>query len=103
MTAGGERRAASATRRIVVRGRVQGVWFRDSMVEAVHALPAGSRLAGYVRNLDDGSVEAWLQGDDESVAAMIAWATRGPPRARVDEVEVEDAVADPAFREFTRR
>ena len=72
-------------RRLVIRGRVQGVGFRASL--AWEAQTMG--VAGWVRNRRDGTVEALIQGHDEAVAAMIAWARRGPPSARVDRVEVE--------------
>ncbi len=72
-------------RRLVVHGRVQGVGFRASL--AWEADRQG--ISGWVRNRRDGTVEALLCGSDEAVAAMIAWARRGPPGARVDRVEVE--------------
>ncbi len=83
-------------RLLVVRGRVQGVGYRDAMVRA--ALAEG--LQGFVRNALDGSVEAHLQGDDEAVARLIAWASRGPPMARVDAVVVEESAPDHAHASF---
>ena len=74
-----------SARRLVVQGRVQGVGFRDAMVDVARA--AG--VQGFVRNAADGSVLAHLQGDDEAVARVIAWASHGPPLARVDRVDVE--------------
>lgn len=47
------------------------------------------KLSGWVRNVADGSVEALLEGEQESVDRVVRWARRGPPRARVDLVEVE--------------
>jgi acylphosphatase len=78
------------TRQIRVKGRVQGVGFRDAL--RAEALRLGVR--GWVRNRADGSVEALLQGDDASVDRLIAWARRGPPLAEVaalDEESVESA------------
>lgn len=72
-------------RSLGVVGRVQGVGYRDAMI----AVAVAAGLHGYVRNLADGSVEAHLQGDDEAVARVIAWAAHGPPLARVDCVRVE--------------
>jgi acylphosphatase len=72
-------------RRLVIHGRVQGVGFRASL--AWEAQKMG--ITGWVRNRRDGTVEAKIQGGGEAVAAMIAWARRGPPGARVDRVEVE--------------
>ncbi|HEX7053704.1 MAG TPA: acylphosphatase [Burkholderiales bacterium] len=79
------------TRQIRVRGRVQGVGFRYALRR--EAERAGVR--GWVRNRRDGSVEALMQGDAQAVAALIAWARRGPPAARVD--ELHESVADPAL------
>jgi len=86
-------------RRIVVHGRVQGVGFRFAAVDAV----TGLRVTGWVRNRRDGTVEAWVQGDDASVERAIAWARRGPASARVDRVDVDDVTPDPALRDFRQR
>ena len=72
--------------RVVVTGIVQGVWFRDSCREQARALHVG----GYVRNRGDGAVEAEFEGPSAAVARMIAWCREGPPRARVDDVQVEE-------------
>ncbi len=70
---------------LVVRGRVQGVFFRANMRE--QALRHG--VAGWVRNLPDGkSVEAILEGPRDAVERVVCWAMRGPPLARVEEIEV---------------
>ncbi|HEX2087366.1 MAG TPA: acylphosphatase [Solirubrobacteraceae bacterium] len=67
-------------------GRVQGVFFRDSTRRA-----AESRgVSGWVRNRDDGTVEAWFEGDDDAVASMVEWARSGPSRADVDSVDADD-------------
>jgi acylphosphatase len=71
-------------RRLSISGRVQGVGFRHAL--RGEALARGVR--GWVRNRRDGSVEALLQGEAVAVEAVIAWARRGPPAARVDRVEV---------------
>ena len=70
---------------VVVRGRVQGVWYRGSMQD--EAERAG--VAGWVRNRPDGTVEAEIEGEREDVEALIAWARRGPPGARVGDVSVD--------------
>ena len=78
-------------RRLSIHGRVQGVGFRESMVAAARA--AG--VAGLVRNCADGSVEALVQGDPAAVEAVVAWARRGPPLARVTAVDVDEAPHSP--------
>ena len=86
-----------ATRRLVIRGRVQGVWFRESM--RIEAERLG--LAGWVRNRADGSVEAVIQGNGDAVEAMTRWAHRGPEAARVTQVEVSEASGD--YARFEKR
>jgi acylphosphatase len=74
-------------RRVVVRGRVQGVFFRDSARRA-----ADSRgVAGWARNRDDGTVEAWFEGPEDAVASMVEWSRSGPSRAEVEGVDVTEA------------
>jgi acylphosphatase len=75
--------------RVVVTGRVQGVWFRDSCREQARALHVG----GFVRNRGDGAVEAEFEGPPAAVARMVAWCREGPPRARVDHVQTQDLAA----------
>ena len=77
---------ATVRRRVVVGGRVQGVWFRDSCRR--EAERAG--ISGWVRNRADGRVEACLEGDPDAVARVVDWCRRGPSRADVTEVEVVD-------------
>ena len=79
-------------RRVMVRGRVQGVGYR-AWVEH-EALRRG--LDGWVRNRRDGSVEAVIQGDAHAVEALIRWARHGPPAARVDRIDSRAAHADEA-------
>ena len=73
-------------RRVVVHGRVQGVFFRG----ATQAEARAAGVAGFVRNLPDGSVEAVFEGPAERVDALVAFCRRGPPAARVERVEVSD-------------
>ena len=68
---------------------MQGVGYRDAM--RMEALRHGVR--GWVRNRRDGSVEAVLQGEERAVEALIAWARRGPPAARVAEINARPASA----------
>jgi acylphosphatase len=69
---------------VIVRGVVQGVWFRASTEREAQLLG----LAGWVRNAADGSVEAVFEGSCPTVERMIDWCHVGPPHAIVDEVEV---------------
>ncbi len=72
--------------RVVVSGRVQGVWYRQSTLEQARA--AG--IAGWVRNRADGRVEAELEGQPAAVATVKAWMEEGPPLAVVTGVEVTE-------------
>jgi acylphosphatase len=85
------------TRRLLITGRVQGVWYRESMRQA--ALESG--VTGWVRNRRDGSVEAMIRGDLAAVEALIGWAWQGPPAAEVTHVEVE--AADGNFDDFEKK
>lgn len=73
-------------RRVVVDGRVQGVFFREMCRREAEA----ARVAGEVRNLPDGRVEAVFEGPPEAVNRMVAWCRIGPPAAVVTAVEVHD-------------
>jgi acylphosphatase len=78
-------------RRLVIRGRVQGVGFRYAMRDAASA----RGVTGWVRNRRDGSVEAQVQGEPGALEAIIAWCRDGPPAARVSAVEVHETVCEP--------
>ena len=85
-------------RHVVVHGRVQGVFYRDWTVATAKKLG----LAGWVRNLPDGTVEARLEGEEAALDAMIAAMRDGPPRAAPTHVDAQD-VAPEGATEFTRR
>ncbi len=72
-------------RRIVVSGRVQGVFFRAATADV--ARRAG--CTGWARNLPDGRVEVEVQGSPEAVEEVLRFCRSGPPQARVDDVEVQ--------------
>jgi acylphosphatase len=80
---------------VIVRGRVQGVFFRAEASARARSLG----LAGWVRNLPDGSVEAVFEGPQEPVESMLRWCQYGPAGARVDAVDVAwgQATGDTAF------
>jgi acylphosphatase len=82
--------SAMMARRLVIRGRVQGVGFRYAMLEAA----ASRGVTGWVRNRRDGSVEALVQGEADELDAVVAWCRRGPPAARVLDVEVHVAATE---------
>lgn len=76
--------SASKTQHLVIHGRVQGVYFRQSMLEEAERLG----IAGWVRNRPDRTVEAVVQGSDAQVDAIVRWAQRGPMMASVEKVDV---------------
>ena len=76
----------SIRRRVVVHGRVQGVFFRDTCRREARS----RQVAGWVRNNDDGTVEAAFEGDPDAVTSLVDWAHRGPSGAQVTSVEVTE-------------
>jgi len=84
--------------RLTISGRVQGVGYRD------WAIHTGLRLGltGWVRNRRDGAVEALIVGDETAVGQMIEACRRGPPAARVDEIDVEPVDLDIMPAGFTQ-
>ncbi len=86
-------------RRLVVTGRVQGVFFRDWAVEQARDFG----LDGWVRNRADGSVEALVAGAPEMVEAIIERTRQGPPAARVDDVAVSEDTSGEVLDGFEKR
>ena len=82
-----------------IRGRVQGVGYRASMMAEAQRLG----VSGWVRNRSDGSVEAAVSGLDHALAALVDWAHQGPPLARVTEVEVRPLAGPADFEGFSQR
>jgi acylphosphatase len=76
-------------RRVVVHGRVQGVFFRDTCRREARA----HGVVGWVTNRPDGTVEAVFEGDAAGVQAMTDWCRRGPPYAIVDRIDLTDEPA----------
>ena len=81
---------------LLISGLVQGVGYRWNCRRAAQGLG----LVGWVRNLDDGRVEAVLQGTREQVGDMIKWCYRGPAEARVTDIAVTYQDATDEFRDF---
>jgi acylphosphatase len=73
--------------RVRVKGLVHGVSYRASMAQVA----ADVGVKGWVRNVPDGSVEAYLEGDEKNLKRVLDWARLGPSQARVDRVDVEKA------------
>lgn len=84
---------------VLVEGLVQGVYFRDYTQRQAYIL----NLSGWVRNLQNGSVEVMLSGTDRNVSAMLDWLKVGSPRSRVDNLIVEQIESDDTFTGFEVR
>lgn len=82
-----------------IRGRVQGVYYRESMRQ--EAMRLG--VTGWVRNRRDGSVEALVQGEAPLVEQLVQWCHQGPPAARVEAVETVESPEEPSLADFLRR
>jgi len=85
------------SRRFLVSGKVQGVWFRASTREQATRL----ELKGYAKNLENGDVEVLAQGYPDAINELFAWLNEGPRLARVDrikEVDAQDAIIVSDFR-----
>lgn len=85
--------------RIYVSGQVQGVFYRANAQKEAERL----KVTGYVRNLQDGRVEAVIEGEDLCVNKMIQCCEVGPKYARVDKVEVINEHYKGEFKEFLIR
>ena len=84
--------------RLLISGRVQGVWFRESMKREAERLG----MTGWVRNLPDSRVVATVCGDELALQAMRFWAGKGPTLAKVSSVYAE-TVGDEPFTDFEKR
>jgi acylphosphatase len=72
--------------RVVARGLVQGVWFRESCRRVAEE----QGIAGWVRNRSDGTVEAVFEGEPQPVSVVVSWCRIGPPRADVTGIDVAE-------------
>ncbi len=82
--------------RVLIEGIVQGVFFRAYTQKAAFE----HDVKGWVRNLPDGRVEAFFEGEKDSVERMIAWCHRGSPASRVDNVVVEEVPCEGKYTDF---
>lgn len=71
---------------VYIRGKVQGVWFRATTKEQAEK----HGVSGWVRNMNDGRVEALFEGKSENVDAMVDWCQRGSPLSNVKNVKVQE-------------
>jgi acylphosphatase len=85
--------------RAIVRGDVQGVGFRAATAEEARR----AQVAGWVRNLRDGSVEVEAEGSVQAVDGLIKWLRRGPSLARVTAVEIDDSLPPAGLEGFSIR
>lgn len=85
--------------KIIVAGRVQGVYFRYFTENKAKEL----NVLGSVRNLDDGRVEIIAQADHITLEAFIRWCHKGPITARVDKVEISELEFEESFTAFIRK
>jgi len=84
---------------LMIRGRVQGVWFRASTQETARQL----KIKGWVRNTPEGNVEAHIQGEESSVEKMLSWCSQGPPGAGVEGIDVSEASPNEEYKAFNIR
>jgi acylphosphatase len=89
----------AASLRVVVRGRVQGVFFRDFVRRWAYQL----KLSGYARNMADGAVVVVAEGEKAGLEKLLAHLKEGPPAARIDDVAEEWGEAKGEFSEFSVR
>jgi len=82
--------------RLFVTGRVQGVFFRQSL----KAKSIQNDVFGWVKNLQDGRVECLLEGNEENISILVEWANSGPANAIVENVEVHNEKFDNEFTTF---
>ena len=82
--------------RVFVTGRVQGVFFRQAM----KAKAIQNSVSGWVRNLQDGRVEAVMEGSDENIDYMVEWCHGGPANAIVGDVEIRKEPYSASFETF---
>ncbi len=84
---------------LLISGKVQGVFYRATAAQLAQKLG----LSGWVRNLPDGRVEAFVQGEEDGVEEFVRWCWKGPPAARVLDIQVAPMAVDPNLGGFEIR
>jgi acylphosphatase len=87
----------TTAKHIVVKGKVQGVFFRKQAKQKADEL----HITGWVRNTDSGYVEMLAQGTDDAMSQFLEWCKEGPPKAEVSDVQVNQAWPNPSFKNFS--
>jgi len=82
--------------RLFIKGKVQGVFFR----QALKVMAKKNKVNGWVRNLNDGRVEAILEGEDIAVSTLVEWAHAGSANARVEDIEIKNEKYKEEFTKF---
>ena len=82
--------------RLFVTGKVQGVFFRQTL----KVMAKENDVFGWVKNLEDGRVEAVLEGDEDKISRLVEWAHGGPANARVDDVNMHNETFSSEFSTF---
>ena len=82
--------------RVFVKGKVQGVFFR----QALKVKAKQNDIFGWVKNLDDGRVEAVLEGNEENVNTLVEWCHGGPANTRVEDVDIRNEKFTNEFSKF---
>ncbi len=82
--------------RLFIKGKVQGVFFR----QALKVMAKKNKVNGWVRNLNDGRVEAVLEGEDLDVSTLVEWAHAGSANARVEDIEIKNEEYKEEFSKF---
>ncbi len=82
--------------RLFIKGKVQGVFFR----QALKVKAKKNKVNGWVRNLNDGRVEAVLEGEDLDVSTLVEWAHAGSANARVEDIEIKNEEYKEEFSKF---
>jgi acylphosphatase len=82
--------------RVYVTGKVQGVFFR----QALKVKAKQNNILGWVKNLDDGRVEAVMEGNEENLDILVEWCHGGPANARVEDVDIRNEKFSNEFSKF---